>query len=72
MTISINASIDLKSGLKPKAKLTLKKNEKKTINFADYIQLSGPVLDLYTSKMKDGKNERLIGQEDVLSHVLQV
>lgn len=70
MSVAINSSIDLKSALKPKAKLTLKKNEKKSINFGDYIQLNGPVLDLYTSKMKDGKNERLIGQEDVLSHLL--
>jgi len=61
MNLTLNSAADLSSTIKPKVKLNLQKNEKKTIELNHYIELKGPVFDLYSSKMKNGKNERLIG-----------
>ena len=44
-----------------KKKLVLKKNENKAIDLAEYVDLKGPVFDIYSSKVKGSKNERLIG-----------
>ena len=61
LEVSLNTFIDLKSSLKIKKKLVLKKNENKAIDLAEYVDLKGPVFDIYSSKVKGSKNERLIG-----------
>ena len=67
-------SLDLKSNVKSKDAVQLKLDNKfkGQIPLEQYIQITGPIYDLFTAKVKDGKSSRLIGGEEVITHQLTV